>query len=96
MAESIIYLFCIAYFLYISKNWVWLQIPNIILCILGVAWVLWLPETPRYLFAKKRYSDARLCFAKVAYLNNKDVSIWKDVIFDTEAEELEDPELLQR
>lgn len=61
-----------------------------------MAWVLWLPETPRYLIAKKRYDDARVCFAKIAYLNGKDVSIWKEVIFDTEAEELDDPLLLQK
>ena len=52
-AESIVYLINIAYFRYISSDWVWLQIPNIILSGFGVCWILCLPETPRYLVAKK-------------------------------------------
>lgn len=66
MAESVVYLLDIIYFLYISKEWVWLQIPNIVLCFVGVAWVLWLPETPRFLLAKKRYDEARQVFKKMS------------------------------
>ena len=51
MAESVVYLLDIVYFLYISKEWVWLQIPNVILCILGIIWIFSNPETPRYLLA---------------------------------------------
>lgn len=58
-AESIVYLLDIAYFRYISNNWVWLQIPNIILSFLGVCWVMMLPETPRYLVARKEFNKAR-------------------------------------
>lgn len=40
MMESVVYLLDIAYFVYISKNWVYLQIPNIILSFCGVLWVM--------------------------------------------------------
>lgn len=69
MMESVVYLIDIIYFLYISKEWVWLQIPNVILCFFGVAWVMFLPETPRYLLAKKRWDDARDCFKKMHIYN---------------------------
>lgn len=69
MAESVVYLMDIIYFLYISKDWQWLQIPNILLCAFGVAWVLLMPETPRWLLAKKRYDEARACFKKMAQWN---------------------------
>lgn len=59
MAESVVYLLDIIYFVYISDEWVYLQIPNIVLSFLGVAWIVWMPETPRYLLAKKRYDEAR-------------------------------------
>lgn len=59
MAESVVYLLDIIYFVYISDEWVYLQIPNIIFSFLGVAWIVWMPETPRYLLAKKRYDEAR-------------------------------------
>ena len=39
MAESVVYLLDIVYFLYISKQWVWLQIPNVILCVIGIIWI---------------------------------------------------------
>jgi len=95
MMESVVYLLDIIYFLYISKEWVWLQIPNIILCLVGVTWVLLLPETPRYLLAKKRWNDARDCFKKMAKWNGcENVEIWDEVRFEKEAEEMENPELM--
>lgn len=69
--ESVVYLLDITYFVYISKNWVYLQIPNIILSFCGVLWVMTQPETPRWLLAKKRYNDARAVFAMMAKWNGK-------------------------
>jgi len=94
MTESVVYLLDITYFVYISKEWVWLQIPNIVLCCMGVMWILYLPETPKYLLAKKKWDDARLCYKKIAYLNGTDPSIFDEAIFDREAKELENPDLI--
>lgn len=96
MMESVVYLLDIIYFLYISKEWVWLQIPNVALCILGVCWVLYLPETPRYLMAKKRYSEARQVFKKMSGLNGVNEVNWDEVVFEKEAEEIENPELFKQ
>lgn len=96
MAESVVYLLDIMYFLYISKEWVWLQIPNVILCILGIIWIYSNPETPRYLLAVQRWDDARACFKHIAKWNGTDSAIWDEVIFEKEAAILDDPELVQR
>ena len=92
MMESVVYLLDIAYFVYISKNWVYLQIPNIILSFCGVLWVMIQPETPRWLLAKKRYNDARAVFAMMARWNGKSeeaqVSEW---VFEQEAEDANKP-----
>jgi hypothetical protein len=72
MAESVVYLLDIVYFLYISKQWVWLQIPNVILCILGIIWIYSNPETPRYLLAVQRWDDARAAFKWMAKWNGTD------------------------
>ena len=49
-----------------------------------------MPETPRYLVAKKRYNDARACFRQLAIWNRTGNShIWDTVRFDKEAEEEE-------
>lgn len=96
MAESIVYLLDITYFVYISKNWIWLQIPNIILCIVGVIWIVVNPETPRYLLAVERFDDARKAFKWMARWNGKEQDIWNEVIFEKEAEKIEDPTLALR
>ncbi len=62
-AESIVYLLNIAYFVYISDRWIPLQIPNLILSLVGVIYVYFMPETPVWLVATKRYDSARAVFA---------------------------------
>ena len=95
MMESVVYLLDIVYFLYISKEWVWLQIPNIILCVVGVCWVVALPETPHWLLAKKRYDEARLVFQKMHRWNGAtNPQVWDSVVFEQEALEIENPDLI--
>jgi hypothetical protein len=53
MGESVVYLLDIAYFMYISNNWVYLQIPNLVLSLIGCIWIAVMPETPRFLVASK-------------------------------------------
>ena len=62
-AESIVYLLNIAYFVYISDRWIPLQIPNLILSLVGVIYVYFMPETPVWLVATKKYDSARGVFA---------------------------------
>jgi len=55
LSESFVYCFVCLYFMYISKNWIYLQIPNIGLTILGILFLYVMPETPRFLLSQKRY-----------------------------------------
>lgn len=87
-AESIVYILNIVYFRYISNDWVWLQIPNIVLSGLGVCWILLLPETPRYLCAKKRYDDTRNVLSKLARWNGITDARVDEWVFDKEAEDI--------
>lgn len=97
MMESVVYLLDIVYFLYISKEWVWLQIPNILLCIVGVCWVWFLPETPHWLLAKKKYGEARSVFKKMHRWNGRpNPEVWDSVVFEQEALEIENPDLIQQ
>lgn len=52
-AESIVYLLVIAYFAFISSKWRYLQIPNLLLSLVGVVFIALMPESPRYLVASK-------------------------------------------
>jgi MFS family permease len=51
MFESVIYFFICIYFTYISKNWKALQIPNLVMATSGILFLLWMPESPKFLIA---------------------------------------------
>ena len=50
-SESIVYCIICIYFMYVSKNWIYLQIPNILLTTMGIFWLYKMPETPRFLIS---------------------------------------------
>lgn len=52
MFESVVYFFICIYFSFISKQWKILQIPNLVLCISGIIFMLWMPESPKFLVAQ--------------------------------------------
>ena len=85
-AESIVYLLNIAYFVYISDRWIPLQIPNLILTLVGVIFVYFMPETPRFLVATKKYDSAREVFAKIAKYNGACDVQTSTFTFDVEVE----------
>ena len=51
LSESVVYLLNILYFFYVGKNWVYLQIPNLVLTTFGIIFVSKMPESPYYLVA---------------------------------------------
>ena len=69
LSESIVYIFLCCYFMYISKNWIYLQIPNIGLTTMGILYLYTMPETPRFLLAQKRYQSTRSVFNRIAKFN---------------------------
>lgn len=89
--ESIVYLLDIVYFVYISDNWKYLQIPNVVLSFCGALWIWYWPETPRYLVAKKRFDEARACFKTIAKVNGANYMQIDEWIFEREAMDKELP-----
>ena len=51
MFESMVYFFICIYFRYIAKNWVVLQVPNLMFAISGIIFLLMMPESPKFLIA---------------------------------------------
>ena len=52
-----------------TKNWIYLQIPNIGLTTMGIIFLYFMPETPRFLLSQHRYQSARAVFNKIAKFN---------------------------
>ena len=69
LSESLVYMFICVYFVYITKNWIYLQIPNIGLTVMGILFLYTMPESPRFLISQKRYQSARAVFNKIAKWN---------------------------
>lgn len=84
-SESIVYLLDITYFVYISNNWVYLQIPNLVLTGVGIVFVILMPESPRFLVASKQYDKARLVFARMAKTNGMTRAGCSEFVFEKEA-----------
>jgi hypothetical protein len=84
-ADGSTMIFLSLYFRYISTDWLAFQIFTIVLTSIAFLGCLLAPESPKYLYSFKRYSEARSSLATIAKYNR--VPIMKRYIFDTEAEE---------
>ena len=67
--ESFAYLFICMYFMYISKHWRWLQIPNVAFTLFAIISLIFMPETPRFLVSNKNFDEARKVFNIIARWN---------------------------
>lgn len=57
------------YFDVVSKDWIYVQIPNIALTVIGICVMFNMPETPRFLLAQGRTEEAKQVFVKIAQFN---------------------------
>jgi MFS family permease len=65
-------IFLTLYFRYVSKNWVWPQLFGIIVTILsGMGILLWVPESPKWLYREGRYDECCDGLEQAAKFNNK-------------------------
>ena len=69
MAEAIVYIIVCIYFMSVSKNWVYIQVPNIGLTVLGICFLFMMPETPRFLLAQGKTQEAKEVLGKIAKFN---------------------------
>ena len=70
LAESLVYIFVCIYFM-ASKNWVYVQVPNIALTVLGICFLTKMPETPRFLLAQGKTEEALEVLRKIAEVNGR-------------------------
>ena len=57
-SEGVIGILCSLYFMYVSKNWMWLLVTAFILQILGTLGSFAFPESPRWLIKKGQIQRA--------------------------------------
>lgn len=84
-SEALVFLFICYYFAAISKYWIPLQIPNIVLTCLGIVFVFNMPESPRFLIAQHQYEKARAVFNIMGKWNKKGLNVANSFVFPEEA-----------
>lgn len=61
------------YFRYISKHWIWLVLVGFTFNFLCVIFMFFIPESPKYLIARKRFDEARKSIYYIAKFNKKEI-----------------------
>ena len=69
LAESLVYILVCFYFMVISKNWVYVQVPNIALTVLGICFLTKMPESPKFLLSQGKTLEATEVLKKIAEIN---------------------------
>jgi MFS family permease len=95
VVESVSYLAISFYFMYVSKYWKPLQIPNIVFISAGIVFLCFMPESPRFLISKHRFEDARGVFKWIGKVNGLSREVAErrlnEIVFEGEDREYKDP-----
>ena len=84
--DAFTYVLLVVYFRFINKHWLPFQIFSVIMSFLSIVCCYFLPESPKYLYGKRRYDDARKALYYIQRFNNKK-NTSKDFKFDLEIDE---------
>ena len=86
--ESFVYLFICLFFRFVSDRWQYLQIPNVLLSIMGMFFLCSMPESPRFLISVNRFSEARQVFKWIGIKNGLKEDVvekrMNEIVFDGE------------
>jgi hypothetical protein len=55
--EGLIYIYITVYYYYFSKDWIWTLLYAIFLNTLACFFLLWVPESPKYLYSQQRFKE---------------------------------------
>ena len=79
--EGMIYVFIILYFWVISNHYQYVMIPMVAFGVIGTVFLLWTPESPRFLVSVKRFDEARKSLDRIAILNGVKCNVATSFIF---------------
>ena len=57
--EGLVFLVITVYFGWINKHWQYIQFPTVTFGLIGVVFLYFQPESPRFLVSVKRFEEAR-------------------------------------
>lgn len=72
--EALIYALSTIYFWKISKDWFWFCLVGYVWNLISIVFLVWVPESPRYLVSVGKLEDARKALAEIAKWNRKELN----------------------
>jgi len=90
MFGGLIYMSVCFYFAFISKDWRYIQIPNVAFSLFGIIALWGMPESPRFLVSAKKYTQAKEVFNLIASWNGLPANTADNFVFTKSAAERED------
>lgn len=83
--ESLTVLACAFYYQYLSINWIYLHYCGTLMTVVGLFFVVcFLPESPKFLYSKGRFNEARDSLRAIARFNGFSAKDDFEFVFDTE------------
>ena len=61
------------YFGYISRDWFWLFIAFLVFTVMSPLLLLFLSETPKFLYEKQRFMETKKVIQRIARINRKEM-----------------------
>lgn len=90
LAQGSMVVFCAFYFQVLSKNVQWVQWGNLtLITLLSFFTLISLPESPKFLYSKERFDEARDALEVVAKYNNISNFNKQNIVFDSEKAKIE-------
>lgn len=71
LCNTLVTILATVYFYAISKEWVWFETCGVALNFIVVGCIYFLPESPKYLYAQKRWDDLRYSLNQIGRANGK-------------------------
>lgn len=69
VSEGAVYIYLTIYYKYIDKDWYWTAVVPTVVNTLVLFALVYLPESPKWLYDQKRYKDCRIVLEKMAKMN---------------------------
>ena len=71
VVDGLLTLWFTLYFMFVSKNWMWPQVWGVTQLIVSfVVFLIWIPESPKWLFDKGKWNELDKVFEYMAKINN--------------------------
>lgn len=67
--NTLVTIMACVYFYFISKQWVWFEVTGAVINFIVIICVYFMPESPKYLHAQKKWDEMRLNLNKIGSVN---------------------------